>query len=59
MLLCLQVHLYQASANFLTRNSTQNRLVVTRSAIGFTVFDGDVSQLSELDSEQVPVPTEY
>jgi hypothetical protein len=26
---------------------------------GFTVFDEDVSQLSELDSEQVPVPTEY
>jgi hypothetical protein len=26
---------------------------------GFTIFDEDASQLSELDSEQVPVPTEY
>ncbi|RYN64997.1 hypothetical protein AA0119_g11507 [Alternaria tenuissima] len=25
----------------------------------FTVFDEDASQLSELDSEQVSVPTEY
>jgi hypothetical protein len=26
---------------------------------GFTIFDEDASQLSKLDSEQVPVPTEY